>query len=264
MARAASAAQACRTAKLIETLYTILIGLFTGFSSGMFGIGGSAVATPLLIMFLGMPALAAVTTPLLAAVPSAITGTIFYSRKKMINYRIAFLTLATAIPFGLFATYLTDIIDPNVLIIGKAFLLMLLGLKFFLTGILLKEKDVEIRESAVYTLIAGALAGSVAGILAIGGGVVFVTTFVRLHRLPMKYAVATSLFCVLIVATINSTYHVILGHVDLKVALVLCISVIPAALLGARLSSSMKNKTLELFFGSLMIALAMYFIITRF
>lgn len=229
----------------------------------MFGIGGSAVATPLLTMFLGIPALTAVATPLLAAVPSALSGTIIYSRKKMINYKIAFLTLATAVPFGLAGTYLTGIIDSNILIIAKGFLLMLLGIKFFITSILLKEKDTEILDSVVWSMLAGALAGAVAGTLAIGGGVVFVTTFVRLHRLPMKIAVATSLFCVLIVATINSTYQVILGHVDLRLALVLCISVIPAALLGARLSSSMKNKTLELFFGSLMIAIALYFIITR-
>lgn len=248
---------------MLETIYTVIIALFTGFSSGMFGIGGSAVATPLLILFLGVSSITALASPILAAVPSAISGSYIYFKKGMINFRIAGFTLISAVPFSVLSTYLTSVIDVNILIIAKAVMLMLLGMKFFLTSILLKDTNKSIRNSIYISLLTGALAGSIAGILAIGGGIVFVTGFVRINRLPMKNAVATSLFCVGIVAIINSTYQIILGHVDLKLALILGISVIPASIIGAKLSSRLKNKTLEFLFGSLMIALSVYFIISR-
>ncbi|MFC2131541.1 sulfite exporter TauE/SafE family protein [Bacteroidota bacterium] len=246
-----------------EIIYIIITGAFTGFSSGMFGIGGSVVATPFLSLLLGIVPIMAIATPLPAAIPSALSGSYLYQKKKMINYKFALIVLLTAIPLGWLGSYTTGYIDQTVLIILKAVFLIILGLKFFISSWLMKGKVEEPKLSITGGLISGALAGFVAGILAVGGGIVLVTAFVRINNLPMKNAVATSLFCVLILAIANSIKHFQMGHIDLNITWILAISVIPFAYLGAKTAVSLRNKTLERVFGAAMIIFAIFFIITQ-
>lgn len=248
---------------MVDILLIVLIGVFMGFSSGMFGIGGSVVATPLISLIVGLPSLIAIATPLPAAIPSAVSGSIKYYKSKLINFKLAGIALITAIPFGLLGSWASDFVDPTALIIGKAAFLALLGLKFFISSRLLKEDDSPQKTSILGGLISGALAGFVAGIIAVGGGIVLVTAFARVNNLKMKNAVATSLFCVGVLALINSIMHFNLGHVDVKTTLILAATVVPFSYMGAKLAVSLKNKTLELLFGAAMILFALYFIVVQ-
>jgi uncharacterized membrane protein YfcA len=107
------------------------------------------------------------------------------------------------------------------------------------------------------------VAGYVAGILAVGGGIVLVTAFVRFFKVKMKEAVASSLVCVFILAIVNSIKQYDLGHIDLEITLILAATVIPFSLLGAKIAVSLRNKTLERAFGVAMIIFAIFFIITQ-
>lgn len=244
-----------------DFISNILIGIAMGFSSGMFGIGGSIVATPLLALFTGLPALLAVATPLPAAIPSAVSGSVKYHGAGLIEYRICIPALVAAIPFGLLGTYSTDFLEGEILLIAKAIFLMILGLRFFLTDILFQRKDEPFRMSTAGGLLSGALAGFVAGLIAVGGGIVLVTAFVRINNMQMKNAVASSLFCVGILAFVNSLGHFHLGHIDIATTLTLAITVVPFSYLGAKLAVSLKNATLERAFGIFIVIFAIYFII---
>ncbi len=246
-----------------EILTTVLIGIIMGFSSGMFGIGGSIVATPFLKMFLTLTPIAAIATPLPAAIPSAASGSIKYHRSGLINYRLAGLALTAAVPFGILGTWVTGHIDGTALLVAKAIFLALLGIKFFVSSWLLKKKEAPEKITLLGGLISGALAGFVAGVIAVGGGIIMVTAFVRVNNLPMKNAVATSLLCVGILAIINSIGHFTMGHIDTFITLILAATVIPFSYLGAKLAVSLRNKTLERLFGILMIIFAIYFIILQ-
>lgn len=247
----------------MELFYLILIGIITGLSSGMFGIGGSVVATPFLRLLIGLAPIIAIATPLPAAVPSSASGSIMYWQKKMINFKLAGIALIAAIPMGWLGSWVSDFVDGKTLIIIKALFLMFLGLKFFISSWLLKGSEKKVKTSIIGGLLSGAFAGFVAGIIAVGGGIVLVTAFVRVNHLKMKEAVATSLFCVFILALINSFKHFQMGHLDLKVTLVLALTVIPFSYLGARIAVSLRNKTLERLFGAAMIIFAIVFIFTE-
>ena len=247
----------------MDILYIIITGGFTGFSSGMFGIGGSVVATPFLKLLLGLAPIIAIATPLPAAIPSAASGSFLYHKKHLINYRIAFTAIATAIPMGWIGSYATDFINPTLLIVIKAGFLMFLGLKFFISSWLFGKEAMEERTTIIGGLLSGALAGFVAGFLAVGGGIVLVTAFVRINYLKMKNAVATSLFCVSVLAIANSIKHYQMGHIDVRTTLILAMVVIPFSLLGAKTAIALKNKTLERIFGIVMIVFAIFFIITQ-
>lgn len=74
-----------------------VIGLLVGFLSGMFGKGGSAIATPLLHLA-GVPALVAVASPLPAVVPSTLLAAVPYWRAKHIDMRLVKLGAAFGVP----------------------------------------------------------------------------------------------------------------------------------------------------------------------
>jgi uncharacterized membrane protein YfcA len=246
---------------MAEILLTILIAAATGFSAGMFGIGGSVIASPLLDLALGLPAIVALATPLPSAIVSAASGSLKYTASGMIDFRLAELTVLTAVPFGVASSSATVYIEGEYLIIAKAGLLIYLGWRYLYPWKKIRENGGRHRSSVWLPLAVGAAAGIISGLLAVGGGVVFVAAFNKLLRMPMKQSVATSLLCVGVAALANSLTHLSHGHIDPETALMLMIMAWPFAIIGAQKAIDLKNQTLERTFGWAMIAFAAYFII---
>lgn len=79
----------------------------------------------------------------------------------------------------------------------------------------------------------GIVAGGLSGLLGIGGGIVMVPAFTQVGDLPVKRAIATSLACVGLFAIPGTVTHALLGNIDWRFALLLCLGVVPGARLGA-------------------------------
>src|SRR5205823_5608481 len=73
------------------------VGVALGFLSGLFGVGGSSVATPVLRL-LGVPSLVALATPLPVTLPTALVGGLTYWRRGLVNGRAALWTAAGGLP----------------------------------------------------------------------------------------------------------------------------------------------------------------------
>lgn len=248
----------------MTTVITVFIGLLIGLSSGMFGIGGALLATPLLKVGLGLPALLALATPLPAAIPAAISGTVGYARAKLVRYDIAWRVLIFAMPLNIAGAYLTKFTPGSILMIATGVVLVYSAWTFLRKGLSKSNENAEeIREELPGPLLyaSGALAGFMSGFLAIGGGIVMVPAFVKVLRMPVKQAVATSLLCVAALAIPGVIVHTNLGHIDWNVSLILCAAVIPMSYLGARLATSLKSATLERIYGIVMLVFAIYFIV---
>lgn len=239
----------------------LLIGMVTGFFSGMFGIGGSVIATPLLITFTGIDSRFAVSSPLAAVIFSAISGTISYYSKRIFDKKLILFTLLSAVPFGFLGSFLNKIVDVDIIIILKAALLFALSFRFF-TGNKI-DTSLENEPKNITILLIGAIGGLISGFVAIGGGIVFVSGFTFLLKKDMTTASANSLICVGIVSLLNSIVHFQNEFIDLNTALWLVIGIVPMAFLGAKLNIKLKNRTLELLFGILMLIFSGYFIIDK-
>ncbi|HEX2042319.1 MAG TPA: sulfite exporter TauE/SafE family protein, partial [Acidimicrobiales bacterium] len=104
----------------------------------------------------------------------------------------------------------------------------------------------------------GAVAGSLSGLLGVGGGVVLVPGFSEMLRLPLKTAIATSLACVGILAVPSTAAHALLGDIHWRMALLLAVAVVPGSRLGAVLSIRATNRRLRLavaaFLGAIAVA----------
>jgi uncharacterized protein len=248
---------------------TVLIGAFIGLNSGMFGVGGALLATPLLRLFLDMPEIASLATPLPAAIPAAISGSIVYLRNRVVRFDVAWRILLAAIPMSQIGVVLTGKTSGTVLMILTGVMLAYSAWLFLERGF---RREPSIADGAVandplarpWLLVAGgALAGFISGFLAIGGGIVLVPVFVRMLRMGTKEAVATSLFCVVALAIPGTIGHSIAGNIDWDVALLLALGVVPFGFIGARVTSALRTRTLERVYGLVMLLFAIYFVITE-
>ena len=248
----------------ITTFLIAAIGAGIGFSSGLFGIGGALIATPLLRLLVAMPPMLALATPLPVALPAALAGTVAYYRGGFIRFDIVKYVLVGAIPANLVGTWLTSFVAGEAMMIFTGAFMLLVGGTFFVRGWMLAESPDEAERTLPTSLVlTGVVAGFLAGFLAIGGGLVMVPAFVRLNRMKFKRATATSLFCVAVLSVPASIGHWFLGHIDWQVALLLACVATPMSYLGARAAITLRNSTLERIYGTAMVVLAVYFIVRQ-
>lgn len=253
-------------AATVDIVLTLLIGAIIGFSAGMFGIGGALLSTPLLRLLVGLPAVLAVATPLPAAVPAAITGSIVYARQKMVRFDIAWRTLLMAFPLTVVGALLTGqtpdavlMILTGLVLIWSAWSFIERGWKIGARGKQQPHPTGDPNRSSGVMYGAGALSGFLSGFLAIGGGIVLGPAFMNVAKLPTKTALATSLFCVACLSVPNTVAHGLEGNIHWPTALLLCCTSIPSSMLGARLATRLHSATLERIYGALMMAFAVGF-----
>jgi uncharacterized membrane protein YfcA len=99
----------------------------------------------------------------------------------------------------------------------------------------------------------GILAGVIAALCGVGGGVVMVPAFVTLLALPQKTAVATSLAIIIPTALMATTQNAKNGFVDWKIAAITALSASIFAYFGADWMKTMSNTTLTRIFGTILV-----------
>jgi uncharacterized membrane protein YfcA len=117
--------------------------------------------------------------------------------------------------------------------------------------------------STIAALLVGIIGGFLAGLLAIGGGVVYVPAILRIFKRPMKVALATSLIVVMAVSIPGTIKHAMLGHIDWQMAALISIGAFPSAFFGAKLALKLRNRTLEWIFGICTITFGVYFFFSQ-
>ncbi|MHB8706599.1 MAG: sulfite exporter TauE/SafE family protein, partial [Coriobacteriia bacterium] len=115
---------------------------------------------------------------------------------------------------------------------------------------------VPARHRTTGLVVLGAITGLYSGFLGLGGGFIVVPALVRWFGFDIKRAIGTSLVVVAILAVPGSITHYVLGNVDLALAALLALGVVPGALLGARLTSVAKERTVRIAFAILLLAVA--------
>lgn len=246
-----------------EIAAAVAIGAVIGLFSGLVGVGGSSISTPMLRVLLGTPRLLALASPLPAAIPTAIVGSIAYAHEGLINRRAVLWSVAGGFPGVVLGAVLTRWIPAHWLMFLIAGGVVLAGARLATqrsrssAGYLSKRW----RDAAGFEMLAlAAVIGVLSGLLANGGGFLLVPVYVIIFGARMREAAATSLPCVAVLAVPGTAAHALLGHVDAALALQLAIGVIPGTYLGAWLSLRWREVALRRPFGIFMLAFGIYFL----
>jgi uncharacterized membrane protein YfcA len=243
-----------------------IIGCLTGFISAFFGIGGSSIDTPLLMLFLDLPPYSALGTPLPLTLLTAAIASFAYRKEHLVNFRIAKYSLVGGVPGIVAGSYLTTYLSGKFLMLFTGVILFFMGIDFFYNNVIEKifhKKDGP-SSPPVYAIISvAAVIGLLSGVLANGGGIFFVPAYIVLFRLRMKEAIATSLLTVAVMSVPGMLIHYHLGHIDLEISAAIGIGVAPMAYIGAKLDIKTPSKTIKLLFGTLLVTFSIYFLISQ-
>ncbi len=256
----------------------LLLGLggIVGILSGMFGVGGGFLMTPLLF-FIGIPPAVAVATEANQIVASSFSGVLAHFKRKTVDLRMGTVLLIGGLVGAALGVYVFNIlkaqgqVDLLVKLCYVIFLGVIGGLMFFeslnairnvkkgkapkrkkhnwIHGLPLKMR---FRVSGLYIsvippLIVGVLVGILAAIMGVGGGFVMVPAMIYLLGMPTKVVVGTSLFQIIFVTAFTTMLHATTNYtVDIVLAVLLLVGGVIGAQVGTRIGVKMKAEQLRI------------------
>jgi uncharacterized membrane protein YfcA len=280
-------------ADLPVNIFVILaMGLAVGFISGMFGIGGGFLMTPLLI-FLGVTpavAVASVTGHIAAA---SCSGAISYWRRNALDLALAFMLLAGGIlgtAFGVWLFTFLRAIGQLDITIGVSYVLLLTAVGALMVFESVKSiirsrqgKPVELRRpgshtwfhglpfkirfkrsriyvSAIPVCAIGFTIGFIGAVMGIGGGFLLVPMLIYFLRVPTATVIGTSMVLTLVTMASATVMHAATNHlVDALLAVILMVGGVIGAQFGARAGAKISGERLRLGLGLLVLAVGIRF-----
>jgi uncharacterized membrane protein YfcA len=282
-------------ADLPVNIFLILaMGAAVGFVSGLFGIGGGFLMTPLLI-FVGIAPAVAVASVASHIAASSFSGAIAYWRRRAIDPALAGVLLCggiigTALGVSTF-TLLRSLgqLDLMIALSYVALLTTVGGVMFWeglramlrtrrgivvparrsgshgwIHGLPLKMrfKRSKIYLSVIPVVIVGVFIGFLGAVMGIGGGFILVPIMIYLLRVPTSTVIGTSMVLTLVTMLFATMLHAITNHlVDAVLALILMVGGVTGAQFGARAGQKIRSEQLRLLLGLLILAVGIRFAI---
>jgi uncharacterized membrane protein YfcA len=264
------------------------LGAGIGFLSGVFGVGGGFLLTPLLI-FIGVPAAVAVASSANQLVGASVSGVLAYWRRGTVDFKMGFILMAGGLAGSVLGvrvfTWLKQLGQVEVTIsLCYVVLLGILGALMavesartllrqrrpglsrrklhqhnWLHGLPLKTRfrRSKLYISALLPIALGAGVGVLSAVLGIGGGFVLVPAMIYALGMPTAVVPGTSLLQVIFVAA-NVTFLQAYTNrtVDAVLALMLLVGGVLGAQLGARVGSRLRGEQLRFLLALLVLAVA--------
>jgi len=262
------------------------MGCAVGFLSGMFGVGGGFLLTPLLI-FMGVPSAVAVGTGSMQILASSVAGGIAQYRRKNVDIKMGLVLVGGGVVGAVIGVALVRILRQ----IGQFDLFVSLSYVLFLGavgGLMLIESIGTIRRarpgqplparktgqhswvhglpfkmrfnrsklyiSAVPAALIGAFVGFMAALMGVGGGFVMVPAMIYLLRVPTSIVIGTSLFQIVFVMAATTLLQAMQNKtVDVVLALLLIVGGVVGAQLGVIAGARLKGEQLRFLLAALVL-----------
>jgi uncharacterized membrane protein YfcA len=251
----------------LQHLGAFVVGIVVGFLGGLFGKGGSAIATPLLSL-IGYPGFVAVASPLPATIPGTLVASGEYWESHLLDWQIVWWSVAVGIPATILGSLLTKFTGARPLLIVTAILVLGFGISF-----LFFPREKRPGESSPQplagnrpaywrlrlVLIATAV-GIISGLLANAGGFLLAPAYSRFLKQPIKKSFACSLAVSAVLALPGTVVHAYLGHISWTVTGLVALGSVPFSYLGARIAIRTKPSRLERLYGLVLTALGAFFL----
>jgi uncharacterized membrane protein YfcA len=276
----------------VNVFLVLAMGAAVGFVSGMFGIGGGFLMTPLLI-FIGISPAVAVASVASHIAASSFSGAISYWRRRAIDPLLAVVllcggTVGTALGVWTFTQLralgqldLMIALSYVVLLTGVGAAMFWEGLRAMLRvrrggtvtlrrpgshgwihGLPLKVrfKRSKIYLSVVPVIAIGLVIGFIGAIMGIGGGFILVPLMIYLLRVPTSTVIGTSMVLTLVTMVFATVLHAVTNHlVDAVLALILMVGGVTGAQFGARAGQKIRGEHLRLLLGLLVLCVGIRF-----
>jgi uncharacterized protein len=281
-------------AELSVNLFTLLaIGAAVGFLSGMFGVGGGFLITPLLILY-NIPPAIAVGTGANQVIATSLSGTLAHIKRRTIDFKMGTLLLVGGIAGSTLGAYTfaalrkAGQLDLAVSVLYVLFLGMVGSLMLWESISVLLEsrraKDVNLSPlrksvqhnwihklplkmrftvsrlyiSVIPVLGIGAFIGFLSAIMGVGGGFIMVPAMIYILKMPTNVVIGTSLFQIIFVSAYTTLIHATANStVDVVLAVCLMIGGVAGAQYGASAGQKMRGEQLRALLALLVLSVGL-------
>ncbi len=276
----------------VNVLLILAMGAAVGVVSGMFGIGGGFLMTPLLI-FVGIAPAVAVASVASHIAASSFSGALSYWRRRAIDPALALVLLCGGIvgtTLGVWTFTLLRSLGQLDLMIALSYVILLTtvgGLMFseglrailrarrgqnvtlrrsgshgWIHGLPLKMrfKRSKIYLSVIPVVVVGVIIGFIGAVMGIGGGFILIPIMIYVLRVPTSTVIGTSMVLTLVTMVFATLLHAVTNHlVDAVLALILMVGGVTGAQFGARLGQQIRGEHLRLMLGLLILLVGLRF-----
>ena len=234
-----------------------LVGMTAGLFATLFGVGGGIVMVPLLVLLLGYETKVATATSLAAIIVTATVGVITHGLLGNVAWGYAVLIGLPAVLGVLVGLWIKDRITTRSLTFAFAGLLAI-------TALWLLSKPVASAGTAITLDVGrgivvaalGFVAGALAGLFGVGGGILFVPALTLVVGLSQLRAEGASLLAIIPVSLLGSWRQQRAGTVRWGAAAVMGTASVATAVIGAFIADATPPRTLRVLFALLMLATA--------
>lgn len=238
------------------SLLAAVLALLVGTTLGLLGAGGSILTVPVVIFALGVDPRTAIVMSLPIVGGAAAVGVVGHWRNGNVDFRVA-------IPFGIAAMVgafggarLAHFLSGGAQLLLLAVAMLGAAASMFRKSALPEHAAEDPRQLGPLVLIVGAFTGVLTGLVGIGGGFLLVPALVVLAGVPMRMAVGTSLFVIVLNTVAGyAGYH---GSVDVPWTTVAWFAGVTAIgiLIGTSLATRVPQATLKRAFALLLVAVS--------
>ena len=270
----------------INFFILMCLGLVVGFLSGMFGVGGGFLMTPMLIL-MGIPPAVAVASEANHILAASVSGFLAHMRRANVDFLMGFILLIGGIIgsiIGVFLLkYLLSIGQEKLFIsLSYIFILVFVGLWMLTESVSsIKQKNkgkrnklhehiwlhglpfkIKFRKSHLYISILppifiGLLVGVLSSIMGVGGGFILVPAMIYILGMPTQVVIGTSLLQIVFVTTVSTIMHSYIHQtVDVILSSLLLIGAVVGAQIGTRAMALLKGEQIRFLLAVIIIIVA--------
>ena len=273
----------------VNALLVLGMGGLVGFLSGMFGVGGGFLMTPLLI-FIGVPPAVAVGTQANQLVAASVSGVLAHWRRGNVDVKLGVVMLMGGMVGTVVGVWIFSMLQR----IGQIDIAITLSYVFFLGTIgmmmmveasraLIRRRTPTARRSKLHRHIwlhglplkmrfhrsklyisallpagIGAVGGMLVAIMGIGGGFMLVPAMIYLLNMPTGLVAGTSLFQIIFTTAMATLLQAATNQtVDVMLALLLLIGGVVGAQFGTKAGGRLRGEQARLLLASLVVAVAL-------
>lgn len=254
----------------IYTIFVLLMaGLGAGITTGLIGASAVMVATPLMIVFLGVDAYTAIGVSLAIDIFASIVAAFMFYRHNNLNLKPALTMMVFAIAGAYFGSYVSSSIPVLFLSRFTGLVIAGSGINLMIKGGRTKELPKEIcgrrAKFLRFLLLAalGSFVGILAGVFGAGGGVTMFLILVFILCYRVHSAVGTSVFIMIFIALSGTIGHIVYGPFSWTFVAIASVAGVFGAGLSAKIANLMKEEQLNRLIGFVFFTLGILMVLNE-
>ena len=232
-----------------------IVGVVAGFLAGLFGVGGGILIVPGLVLVLHLDQRLAHGTSLAAMIPISMASLVTYALHGNVDWGVAAYLAVGAMAGAVLGTRLLHVVPERLLGFAFATVLVVTAVRLYLETSPGTPHGLDVG-TITALLVTGSVAGLLAGLLGVGGGLVLVPALVVLFAIAPAVAKGTSVAVIVPTALIGTWRNRSRNNADLRVATVVGLGGVVSAVAGASVADVLSDDLSNGLFALLLLVVA--------